>query len=54
MCYTRYFLSDPLKEVVGLDISYHGVTYHPESESDFDVAAAVKKLKIDDNEAGRL
>ena len=43
MVYTGYFCSDPLEEVVGLDISYHGVTYCPESESDFDVVAAVKK-----------
>ena len=54
MLYSGYFLSYPLEEVVGLDISYHGVTYCSESESYFDVVAAVKKLKTDNNEAGRL
>lgn len=54
MGYAGYFRSDPLEEVVGLDISYHGVTNRPKSESDFDVVAAVKKLKTVDNEAGHL
>ena len=42
MGYTGSFFSDPLEDVVGLDISYHGVTYCPKSESDFDVVAAIK------------